>query len=222
MLFHAEIVHRDGTPVGYVRAASYGHTLGGAVGLAMIDGGGEPIDQKWIDAGTLGGRHRGHEVPGARLAQAAVRSREQEDQAVVEAEFFGRTGSKSSTSAVTCSMSWSCAPRRSRASPIRCLLEEALRPRLDAHVDIAHAFGLGTRRDERVLVIEEADAEHLVMRRDDPHLGHAEALVREEAPRRTDAGLVEDWAYSGVRWSPRCHRCAGVGRAGPPFSTFAG
>jgi 4-methylaminobutanoate oxidase (formaldehyde-forming) len=52
MLFHAEIVHRNGTPVGYVRAASYGHTLGGAVGLAMIDGGGEPIDQKWIDAGT--------------------------------------------------------------------------------------------------------------------------------------------------------------------------
>ncbi len=29
LLFHAEIVHRDGKPVGYVRAASYGHTLGG-------------------------------------------------------------------------------------------------------------------------------------------------------------------------------------------------
>ena len=37
MMFHAEIVYRDGKPVGYVRAASYGHTLGGAVGLAMID-----------------------------------------------------------------------------------------------------------------------------------------------------------------------------------------
>jgi 4-methylaminobutanoate oxidase (formaldehyde-forming) len=34
MLFHAEIVLRDGKPVGYVRAGSYGHTLGGAVGLA--------------------------------------------------------------------------------------------------------------------------------------------------------------------------------------------
>ena len=34
---------RDGKPVGYVRAASYGHTLGGAVGLAMIEAG-EPID----------------------------------------------------------------------------------------------------------------------------------------------------------------------------------
>src|SRR5260221_5746104 len=27
LLFHAEIVHRNGKPVGYVRAASYGHTL---------------------------------------------------------------------------------------------------------------------------------------------------------------------------------------------------
>lgn len=51
MLFHAEIVHRDGRAVGYVRAASYGHTLGGAVGLAMIDAGDEVLDQKWIDAG---------------------------------------------------------------------------------------------------------------------------------------------------------------------------
>src|SRR5690606_17044420 len=51
LMFHAEIVRRDGVPVGYVRAASYGHTLGGAVGLAMIDAS-EPLDQAWIDAGT--------------------------------------------------------------------------------------------------------------------------------------------------------------------------
>jgi 4-methylaminobutanoate oxidase (formaldehyde-forming) len=51
MMFHAEIVRRNGKGVGYVRAASYGHTLGGAVGLAMIDAG-EPIDQKYLDAGT--------------------------------------------------------------------------------------------------------------------------------------------------------------------------
>ena len=37
LMFHAEVVRRDGAPVGYVRAASYGHTLGGAVGLAMIE-----------------------------------------------------------------------------------------------------------------------------------------------------------------------------------------
>ena len=51
MLFHAEVVWRDGVAVGYVRAASYGFTLGGAVGLAMIDAGG-PLTQSWIDAGT--------------------------------------------------------------------------------------------------------------------------------------------------------------------------
>ena len=51
LLFHAEVVWRDGVAVGYVRAASYGHTLGGAVGLAMIDAG-VPLDQAWIDAGT--------------------------------------------------------------------------------------------------------------------------------------------------------------------------
>jgi 4-methylaminobutanoate oxidase (formaldehyde-forming) len=51
LLFHAEVVWRDGVAVGYVRAASYGHTLGGAVGLAMIDAG-CPLTQEWIDAGT--------------------------------------------------------------------------------------------------------------------------------------------------------------------------
>jgi 4-methylaminobutanoate oxidase (formaldehyde-forming) len=37
MLHHGEIVLRDGEAVGYVRAGSYGHTLGGAVGLAMVE-----------------------------------------------------------------------------------------------------------------------------------------------------------------------------------------
>jgi 4-methylaminobutanoate oxidase (formaldehyde-forming) len=49
-MFHAEIVRRDGVPVGYVRAASYGHTLGGAVGLAMI----EPkatVDDRYLASG---------------------------------------------------------------------------------------------------------------------------------------------------------------------------
>jgi glycine cleavage system aminomethyltransferase T/glycine/D-amino acid oxidase-like deaminating enzyme len=51
MMFHVEIVRRDGKPVGYIRAASYGHTLGGAVGLAMVESP-DPIDAKWIEAGT--------------------------------------------------------------------------------------------------------------------------------------------------------------------------
>jgi len=50
LLFHAEVVHRDGGPAGYIRSASYGFTVGGAVGLAMIDAG-EPIDQAYLDAG---------------------------------------------------------------------------------------------------------------------------------------------------------------------------
>jgi len=50
-LHHAEIVRRNGQPVGYVRAASYGHTLGGAVGLAMVDAG-QPFTADWLDAGT--------------------------------------------------------------------------------------------------------------------------------------------------------------------------
>ena len=50
LMFHAEVVRRDGVAVGYVRAASYGHTLGGAVGLAMI----EPkvvVDEAYLGSG---------------------------------------------------------------------------------------------------------------------------------------------------------------------------
>jgi heterotetrameric sarcosine oxidase gamma subunit len=49
LLFHAEVVRANGKPAGYVRAASYGFTVGGAVGLAMIDAG-EPIDKAYVDA----------------------------------------------------------------------------------------------------------------------------------------------------------------------------
>jgi heterotetrameric sarcosine oxidase gamma subunit len=50
MLFHAEVIRRNGKPMGYVRAGSYGHTLGAAVGLAMIEAG-EPITPDWLKAG---------------------------------------------------------------------------------------------------------------------------------------------------------------------------
>jgi glycine cleavage system aminomethyltransferase T/glycine/D-amino acid oxidase-like deaminating enzyme len=50
LLFHGEVVRRDGRMVGYIRAASYGHTLGGSVGLAMVETGGAPLDNGWIDA----------------------------------------------------------------------------------------------------------------------------------------------------------------------------
>jgi glycine cleavage system aminomethyltransferase T len=48
LMFHGEVVRRNGRPVGYVRAASYGFTLGGAVGLAMVEAG-RPVDQDWLD-----------------------------------------------------------------------------------------------------------------------------------------------------------------------------
>ncbi len=52
LLFHAEVLHRDGVPVGYLRAASYGWTLGGSVGLAMVSGDGSPVTPTWLDAGS--------------------------------------------------------------------------------------------------------------------------------------------------------------------------
>jgi glycine cleavage system aminomethyltransferase T/glycine/D-amino acid oxidase-like deaminating enzyme len=50
LLYHAEVVYRSGKAVGYVRSASYGFSLGGAVGLAMIDAG-VPIDTHYLQAG---------------------------------------------------------------------------------------------------------------------------------------------------------------------------
>lgn len=47
LMHGAEIVLRNGVAVGYVRAASYGFTLGGAVGLAMIEGG-EPVTAAYL------------------------------------------------------------------------------------------------------------------------------------------------------------------------------
>ena len=65
LMHHAEIVLRDGVEVGYVRAASYGHTLGGAVGLAMVDAG-VPLTAEWITAGAWE-----VDVAGARYPAAA-------------------------------------------------------------------------------------------------------------------------------------------------------
>jgi len=50
LMFHAEVVRRNGSAVGYIRAASYGFTLGGAVGLAMIEAD-EPVTQAYLDQG---------------------------------------------------------------------------------------------------------------------------------------------------------------------------
>jgi glycine cleavage system aminomethyltransferase T/glycine/D-amino acid oxidase-like deaminating enzyme len=68
LMFHAEVVHRSGRPVGYVRAASYGFTLGGAVGLAMIEAG-EPVTQAYLDAGDWEVEIAGNRYP----ARASIR-----------------------------------------------------------------------------------------------------------------------------------------------------
>jgi len=51
MLWHAEVVRRNGKAIGYVRAGSYGHTLGGAVGLFMIEAS-EPINADFLASGN--------------------------------------------------------------------------------------------------------------------------------------------------------------------------
>jgi glycine cleavage system aminomethyltransferase T/glycine/D-amino acid oxidase-like deaminating enzyme len=48
-MIHAEIVLRNGKAVGDVRAAAFGHTLGGSVGLAMIAG--DPVDAAYLEEG---------------------------------------------------------------------------------------------------------------------------------------------------------------------------
>jgi glycine cleavage system aminomethyltransferase T/glycine/D-amino acid oxidase-like deaminating enzyme len=76
MMFHAEIVRCNDRPCGYLRAASYGHTLGGAVGLAMIEASALPggaIDPTGGSAPLPDGKAVG--VPSPRLAaldQAAI------------------------------------------------------------------------------------------------------------------------------------------------------
>ena len=55
MMVHAEVLRRDGVEVGYLRSASYGFTLGGAVGLAMVDAGavgpGRAVDAEFVASG---------------------------------------------------------------------------------------------------------------------------------------------------------------------------
>ncbi len=51
-LFGNEPVLLDGSWIGYVRAAAYGHTLGGAVGLAMVDHA-DGVTAEWLDSGRF-------------------------------------------------------------------------------------------------------------------------------------------------------------------------
>jgi len=50
MLYHAEVILRDGKIVGYIRVGGYGHTLGASVGLGMVEAD-EPVKKAWVEAG---------------------------------------------------------------------------------------------------------------------------------------------------------------------------
>jgi glycine cleavage system aminomethyltransferase T len=51
MLYHGEVVRRNGVVCGDVRVGSYGHTLGGSVGLAMIEAVGDDarVNKAYLD-----------------------------------------------------------------------------------------------------------------------------------------------------------------------------
>ncbi|HEX8781052.1 MAG TPA: glycine cleavage T C-terminal barrel domain-containing protein, partial [Nocardioides sp.] len=51
LMFGAEVVLRNGVAVGDVRSASYGWTLGGAVGIAWVAAEG-PVTKAWLDDGS--------------------------------------------------------------------------------------------------------------------------------------------------------------------------
>uniref|UniRef100_A0A7S1ZLG9 Glycine cleavage T-protein C-terminal barrel domain-containing protein n=1 Tax=Trieres chinensis TaxID=1514140 RepID=A0A7S1ZLG9_TRICV len=51
LMHHGEVLWRNGKRVSEIRSASYGHTLGAAVGLTMLEND-DPINKKWIQEGT--------------------------------------------------------------------------------------------------------------------------------------------------------------------------
>ena len=67
-MYHAEVVWRNGVIVGDIRAASYGHTLGGAVGLSMVEAD-VPIGKKYLEEGEWEVEIAGVKYP----AQASIR-----------------------------------------------------------------------------------------------------------------------------------------------------
>ena len=63
LLFHAEPLYRGDTSVGYLRSGSYGWTLGGAVGLAMVDAGDAAVTADWTAGAAWSVDVAGQRVP---------------------------------------------------------------------------------------------------------------------------------------------------------------
>jgi 4-methylaminobutanoate oxidase (formaldehyde-forming) len=52
LLWGGEVVLRDDRPVGYLTSGSYGHTVGGGIGIGYVgDPDGAPVDREWVHAG---------------------------------------------------------------------------------------------------------------------------------------------------------------------------
>ena len=69
MLYHHEPILRDGETVGYLTSGSYGHTLGGSVGLGYVRAP-EAVTADWLDAGRFEIEVAGERIP----ARASLRA----------------------------------------------------------------------------------------------------------------------------------------------------
>jgi len=52
MLYYGEIIYRNGEPVGYIMAGSYGHTLGASVGVGPVENDGDVVTAEYIRSGS--------------------------------------------------------------------------------------------------------------------------------------------------------------------------
>jgi 4-methylaminobutanoate oxidase (formaldehyde-forming) len=69
MLYHNEPIRRDGTIVGYITSAMYGHTLGAAVGLGYVSNRDEMSDD-FILSGSYEIEVAGNRIPAKPSLQA--------------------------------------------------------------------------------------------------------------------------------------------------------
>ena len=52
ILHYGEIIYRNGEPVGYIMAGSYGHTLGASVGVGPVEKNGDVVTADYIRSGS--------------------------------------------------------------------------------------------------------------------------------------------------------------------------
>jgi len=62
-LWGGEVIYRDGKAVGYTTSGSYGHTVGGGIGLGYVKNSGQPVTPEWIKAGRYELLVNGTRVP---------------------------------------------------------------------------------------------------------------------------------------------------------------